>query len=562
MNSIWQVHPAYPVRARALAGTLDVHPVTAQLLLNRKLETPAEASRFLHPELQTLRDPRALPDMERAVYRIARAIAQRQPICIFGDSDVDGLTASVILYEALKTGGAVVRAQQSNRIADGYGLPERLVQQLLRSSTKLLILVDCGTNQSEEIRQLAAQGIETIIVDHHVPLNEWARPHALINPHRAQGVGQGMCSAGLAFKLAHALLRSDAHEQLEEYLDLAALGTLADYAPLMGENRIIVSAGLPRIVDSHRPGLRLLCEATRTVEPKPEQILRRLVPRLNASGRLGDPAAIWHLLHREDNGLLAEWMAAAEEAHTTTKQLHRQTIAEAEEQVSRMHFKDQFVMVVSRVGWHQGVMGPLAAQLARRYGRPAIAIAMDEQQGVGSCRSIPDFNMVKALQVCQDVLVRFGGHAQACGLTVSRKQLGQFRELVNEEAERRLGREGLVPIKTMDLELALEHVTPRWVEETKRFLPFGEGNPRPTMVLRRLAIDAKSTRTAVLTDGSTRIAAKGRFPAVVSGERYDVIASPDVINGELVLTVSGVRTSAAPSEPGLTSRTPYRPVSA
>ena len=562
MHTVWKVLPAFPHRARALAGQLGIDSLTAQLLINRNVESPGEAARFLHPELQAMKDPRALPDMERAVYRITRAITQREPIVIFGDSDVDGLTANVILYEVLQDLGATVRTQHSNRISDGYGLSTRVLQQILRSSAKLVIMVDCGTNQPDEIQRFADRGIDTIIVDHHLPLAEWARPHALINPHRAKGVGQGLCSAGLAFKLSAALLRGESSERIVDYLDLACLGTLADYCPMVGESRIIVSAGLPHVVRSRRRGLRRLCQATKTTEPDPTQIIRRLVPRLNASGRLGDATAIWRLLHRGDDGLLEEWMAAAGEAHATTKQLHRQTIAEAEEQVSRLHFRDQFVMVVSRIGWHQGVMGPLASQLTRRYGRPAIAIAMDEQQGTGSGRSSPPFNLVKVLQACQDVLVRFGGHAQACGLTLDRKHLGQFRELVNQEAERVMGREGLVQTQTMDLELPLKQITQRWVEETDQFAPFGEGNPRPTVVIRRVGIAAKSPRTAVLTDGATRVAAKGRFPALVGGERYDVITSPAVRDGELVLTVSGVRSSAAPTAPGQTSSRPYTLVSA
>ena len=550
MHAIWRIHPADPERARTLASSLHLHPVTAQLLLNRQIADAAEAARFLRPELSSLEDPRALPDMERAVDRLTRAIARREPILIFGDSDVDGLTSSVILYEVLRSRGAVVRASQSNRVLDGYGLPPHLVRELSRSSTRLLILVDCGTNQAEEVRQLARCGIDTLIVDHHVPLNEWAKPQALINPHRGGGAGRELCSAGLAFKVAHALLGDQAEDRLPDALDLAALGTLADCSPLLGESRIIVAAGLSRIVHSHRPGLRRLCEATRTSEPDPDQVVKRLVPRLNASGRLGDAKAIWHLLLREEDGRLEEWLAAAEAAHATTKQLHRQIMAEAEEQVSRLHFKDQFVMVVSRAGWHQGLMGPLASQLAQRYGRPAIAIAVDEDRCVGSGRSVPHFNLFEALQACRELLTRFGGHAQACGLTVERKHMERFRALVNEQGRRRLGREGLLHTRTIDVELPLGAVAHRWVGETERFAPFGHSNPRPTVAIRRVSIETQSPRRGYCCDGTLRVAARGVFSTLQREERYDVVASPAIAEGELVLTVSGVRASVAPSEPG------------
>ncbi|MBI3320797.1 MAG: DHH family phosphoesterase [Candidatus Omnitrophica bacterium] len=558
MQPIWRIHPTDPSRAQRLGEALAIHPHTAQLLLNRGVTDHTAAGRFLHPGLHALEDPRSFPGIERALSRLRRAVAEQEPIMIFGDSDVDGLTASVILYEALQEAGAVVRATQSNRIADGYGLPPRVVQQLLRSSTRLLILVDCGTNQADEVEELTRLGIDVVIVDHHVPIGRWAKPAAMVNPHCASGRGQGLCSAGLAFKLAQGLLGPAAEERWEAYLDLAALGTLADCSPVLGENRVMISAGLERIVHSHRRGLARLCEATQTLKPDPEQIVRRLIPRLNASGRLGDSTAIWKLLLSEEAGLFDDWMARAETAHATTKQLHRRLIGEAREQVNRLHFKDQFVIVVSRVGWPQGLMGPLASQLANQHGRPAIAIALGERHGVGSGRSIPLFDLLEALQACQHVLMRFGGHAQACGFMVDRNHLEPFQTLVNEQAQRSIGRAGLQQVRIIDLELPLDAVTSSWAAEVERLAPFGRGNPRPTVALRHLRLEVKSARRAVLSDGSVGIEARGTFPIPVDGERYDVVASPMLAEGELVLTVCDVRVSAEPWEPARTSGTSYR----
>ena len=560
--NVWHVHPADPARAASLARALGIRALTAQLLLNRGVRDPEDGARFLHPALPALGDPLALSGMARGVARIRRAVRACEPILIFGDSDVDGLTASVILYETLRGLGASVRATPSNRIEDGYGLPRAAVERIGGSATKLLILVDCGTNQSDDVRWLAEHGIDTIIVDHHVPLREWARPYALINPHHDGSVGRELCSAGLAFKVAQALSEGKAADRLAGLLDLAALATLADCSRLVGESRVLVAEGLPRIVASHRPGLRRLCEATGTVSPDPDQIVRRLIPRLNASGRLGDPSAVWHLLHSGEPDRVEAWMADAETAHETTKELRRQMIGEAREQVNRIHFKDQFVMVISRSGWHQGLMGPLASQLAQQYGRPAIAIAMDEHQGTGSGRSVPRFNLLEALQACEGMLRRFGGHAQACGLTVDRKHLDAFRERINEEARRTLGRDGLVRTKTADVELTLEALELRWVEETSRLAPFGYGNPRPTALIRRLRLEQASPRTGVLSDGTTRMAARGSFAALVVGEWYDVLATPAAEAGELTLLVSDARGAAEPSAPGLSAGTPCRPASA
>lgn len=559
MQTLWRVRPADPMRAKALATALDLDPVTAQLLLHRGVTDGASANRFLHPRLNGLADPEELPDLSRAMARLRQAIARREPILIFGDSDVDGLTASVILYEVLKALGAIVHARQANRLMDGYGLPERVIQFACRASIKILILVDCGTNQAEAVRELAAHGIETIIVDHHVPLEGFAQPYALINPHGdAGGRCRELSSAGLAFKVAQAFFQDGAQERLMAYLDLAALGILADYMPLRQEARVIVSVGLRHLVQSLRPGLRRLCEATRTSAPEPAQVLRRLVPRLNACGRLGDAAAAWRLLLRGDAHRVDTCFAEAEAAHARLKRLYRQVFSEAEEHVSRLHFGEELVIVVSRSGWPQGLMGPLASSLAQRYGRPAIAIALGASRGVGSGRSEASFNLLEALQACREALVQFGGHAQACGLTIERTQLKRFRELINERAKLMMGRQGLRPMRTADLEMPLGRVQPQWVEEMERFAPYGHGNDRPTAVIRHLTIEPRSSRTAVLSDGTIRLVGRGRWATLASCDRHDVIASPALVGREVVLTVSDVRGSTGPSEPAQTSGTTYR----
>lgn len=565
----WRLHPADPARADALARTLGIHPLTAQLLLNRGVADGREASRFLRPGVESLSDPLQLPDMARAVARIRRAIARREPILLFGDSDTDGLTAGAILYETLRELGAVVRARQSNRIAAGYGLPLPLVRSIIRSAIRLLIVVDCGTNQREAIAQLAAHGIDTIVVDHHVPLEGWAQPMALINPHGGEGsgrpachgehgAGRELCSAGLAFKVAQGLFEGR-RERLEAYLDLAALGTLADCSPLIGDSRHLVSAGISRIVDSRRLGLRRLCEATGTTRPDPEQVVKRLVPRLNASGRLGEATRVWRLLLADgDADDVDDCLAAAAFAHTTLKQYHRRVIGEAQEQVNQLHFRDACVLVVSQRGWPQGIMGLLAAQLAERYGRPAIAIALNDRRGVGSGRSVPEVNLLELLQQCRESLVQFGGHAQACGLTVEAKDLERFREQVNHHARNRWPRERLVPEATMDLELPLAAIHPTWVGELIRLAPFGRGNPRPSLVVRDVVVERISPRRGWVRHGPLRVALRGRLPEATPQMRYDVAGTPSVEEGTLVLTLTDARDGEARGEPDQTASTLHR----
>ena len=544
----WAVVPPEGSPAQTLAAACGVHPLTAQLLVNRGVRTPAQARRFLSPSLEQLGDPLALPDMAKGVARLRQAIRGREPIMLFGDADVDGLSATAILYEALQTLGAQVRVKLSNRIEDGYGLSAALAARLSRSATRLVVLIDCGTNQAEEVERLGRAGIDTIIVDHHLPLESPARPLARINPHGIQQEGRELCSAGLAFQVARALLDGVAPQRARAALDLAALATLADYVPLIGDSRILVAEGIGRITSSLRPGLVKLCEDTQTRQPAPEHILRRLVPRLNALGRLGDPTTAWRLLLAEDHAQLPDWLAEAEQAHTTTKALQRRLIGEAEAQVNRLHFRDHMVLVVSRTGWPQGLMGPLASQLSARYGRPAIALALNERRGIGSGRSLPLVNLLDILRACETLLVEFGGHAYACGLTIDVKNVEPFRQLVNQHAERSVGREGLVRARTIDLELPLEEFEPGWIEEAQRLAPFGRGNPKPTVLVRGVTITRRSPRTAWLHTGRTQLAAKGDFVGLEPDGRYDVIASPGVADGEITLLVSDVKASLALSE--------------
>jgi single-stranded-DNA-specific exonuclease len=558
MQRRWQLCAQQPAEASSLAKALGVHRVTAQLLLNRGVATAAEGRRFLDPCLEALSDPRRLEGLARGVERLQAAIARQEPILIFSDSDADGLTGGLILEETLRGLGASVRAKVSNRIADGYGMPDALVRAVGRSAVKLLVLVDCGTNQPEAIARLAGQGIETIVVDHHVPMDPPARlapepgraparPLALINPYAGDGPGRELCSAGLALKVAQALLGGAGSEAFAALLDLAVLGTLADLAPLVGDNRIIVRAGGRQLLRTARPGLRRLCEQTGVREGGVEQLTRRLIPRINASGRLGEASAIRSLLAAgEASPRLEEWLASAAEAHETVRRLHRDVLHAAFEQVNRLHFRDRYVLVVSGEGWAPGVLGPLASQLAERYGRPSIALSVSDRRAVGSARSVPAFNLLGTLQACQEHMVRFGGHAQACGLTLETHRLEAFREAVNESARTAVGPQGFSRTETIDVELSLAEVQPGWVGELERLAPHGAGNPRATVLLRGLTLETRSARMAWASHGAVRLLARGRVEAWAAEGACDAIASPGLEDGRPMLWVRAVRDAAAP----------------
>ena len=550
-RSAWTLHPADSARASVLADRVGATPLIGQLLLNRGLREATEAARFLDPSLSNLQDPLALPDMPRAIARLRRAVKARETVVVFGDSDVDGVTASAIVSEALtslarpgtrggRAGGARVSVALANRLSDGYGFPKRLIARLGRLGASLAVLVDCGTNQRDEIRELARQGIETIVLDHHVPMEELATPAALVNPHCGEGAGRGLCSAGLAVKLVQALYPGDA-ARLGRVMDLAALGTLADYAPLVGDNRIIVSEGLPRILNTVRPGLRRLCEAVGVTQPTPEQLLQRLVPRLNAAGRLGDARPVLRLLVEDREREVERLAHVLTEAHQVTKTLSRQILIEAMEQAGRISCKDEVVMVVGRRGWHPGLMGPVASQLMERYGRPAIAIALGDRTGTGSGRAPALFNLVEALGACQRSVLAYGGHAQACGLTIQATGLEQLREEVNRHAERAGSRRSLGHTRVIDVEARLAYVTLPVAQVIDRFKPFGSGNPKPTVLITKVQLESDEDGRGWLTDQTARLRLRGRLAGLRSQERYDVVVSSVTLEREVALSLCDAR---------------------
>jgi single-stranded-DNA-specific exonuclease len=400
-------------------------------------------------------------------------------------------------------------------------------------------LTDCGTNQPEIVEQLQRSNIDTIILDHHQPKDP-ARPLALINPQcGSSAVGKELCSAGLAFKLAQALFHRDS-QQYRVFLDLAAIGTLADYAPLRGENRILVQEGLQALPQTTRPGLQRLMADLEITTPRPDTLIKRLIPRLNSAGRLGDASAVWQMLRQHASAIHETWAEAVEVAHHRTKHLHRQALAQAIEQVDRLHFRDQHVVVVSRRGWPQGLMGPLATQLVKRFERPAIAIATHAGQGVGSVRSVPLLNMLEILEQCRGMLTRFGGHAQACGITLEEHQIEPFRHLVNQQVGSiRLQHSGAAEV--FDLELTADELTPDWVQQLDDLAPHGAGNPHPCVVLRQVRLQPRSPRRAEAVLGGRSFLLKGEVPT--AGLYYDLVVSPAVEKGAITLTLRNIRES-------------------
>lgn len=502
MSKRWLIAQAEPAVAGALARSLDLPLALAQTLLNRGCRDAEAAKHFLQPQLRQLADPFALPDMAAAVERIQTALAHRERIVIYGDYDVDGVTASALLTRVLRAAGGDVANFLPHRMDEGYGLSVDGVARCVRErAPQLLIAVDCGTSSPQEIANLKSEGIDTIVIDHHEPPVELPQCVALVNPKVGQpsrlssatervdnrdGCPTYLASVGVAFKLAHALLKSNRHWDIDlrEHLDLVALGTVADVVPLTGENRILVKAGLERISCTKKTGLRALMEIAKVPDQvTPYHIGFRLGPRLNAAGRLADAMASLELLLTNDDGRAAELAGLLHEHNAHRQQIEEQIVTQALAQAREQ--SGALVLVLSNPDWHTGVIGIVASRVLQEFYRPTVIIGAD---GKGSCRSIAGFSMVAALSECAPLLVRFGGHEMAAGLTVSPENVPALFRQLNEVAAQKLSGQLLTPPVAIDAVVRLSDLDAEFFGALEQFEPCGAENPTPVFAVRNVVV--------------------------------------------------------------------------
>lgn len=494
MKYRWLPAPPQPLLASPLAVQLKVSPLLAQCLVNRGLSEPAVIETFLRPRLKQLADPFLLPDMDKAVARLLSARERGESLVIFGDYDVDGVTSSTLLLQVLRALGWQAHSYLPHRMDEGYGLSRDGVENCLKKyPTNLLLAVDCGSTAVETIAWLRERGVDVIVLDHHQISNPAPAAVALVNPQQTQDSGlktpdfKELCSVGLAFKLAHALVKRGreinlpgaAEFDLRPLLDLVALGTIADLVPLTGENRILVSAGLERLNATTRPGLVALKQVAQSPETLGTfDVGFQLAPRLNASGRLETAEDSLHLLMAES---LDEAMPLAQrlDSQNRERQKIERTIAEEATGHVRSRFNPEtdFVIVEGRLHWHIGVVGIVSSRVLQEFYRPTFIIGGEGNNWRGSGRSIVGFDLAAALRECDDLLVRHGGHAMAAGVTLHPDQLDAFRARLNDIARRTLKREDLQPPLRIDAEVNLGDLMLDSLAELDQLKPMGQGNP-------------------------------------------------------------------------------------
>jgi single-stranded-DNA-specific exonuclease len=485
---IWESLPCDDARAATLTRELGVSPVTARLLASRGFD-PDEARRFLSPRLEDLHDPLRLTDLPVAVERILGAMAQQQRIAIHGDYDVDGVTSTVIMRRCLELLGADVIHFIPERLRDGYGLQPATIDRLHAEGARVIVSVDCGIRAAEAALRARELGIDLIVTDHHEPDAELPKALAVLNPkrHDCPYPDKNLAGVGVALKLVQALCERMGHpEWVPGFVKVAAIGTLADVVPLVGENRVIAKLGLGMLSRGpHKVGLRALLEVCGLTgrEIDSYHIGFVLAPRVNAAGRMATPDIAARLLLASDESMADEARALAQQLDAENIR-RQQEEAEIVTQAKRLVETDlevgsRTVLVVAGEGWHRGVIGIVASKLVDAYHRPAIVLSIDGETAHGSCRSIPTFDMLGALESCAEVMSKFGGHKQAAGLTMESTRIRELRARVNDYADDRLGPDDLRPRLWLDGTLGFRAIDEQVVEELSTMAPFGAGNRTP-----------------------------------------------------------------------------------
>lgn len=486
---------ADPGHCRALAEALGLPPFLAGLLCRRGFHEAAAAEAFLDPKLKTLSDPFLLPGMEAAVACLLAAIDRGARIVLYGDYDVDGVTSLAFFTRFLRQYGARVECFLPSRVDEGYGLSAEGVARCVETHRpQLLIAVDCGTSSAREIAELTRAGVEVIVLDHHLPKCELPLCTALVNP-KLGDEGHSLCSAGIVFKVAHALLkrRPLAVCDLREYLDLVALGTVADLVPLEGENRILVKRGLAQLERSRWTGVRALIEVAGVKSPfSAGDIGFKFGPRLNAAGRLGTAQDALELLLTEDPARARTLARALDAQNRERRAVEEQVLLEAQALVEARLAECTAAIVTGSPGWHPGVIGIVASRLMRQYHRPTLVVAFDENGlGKGSGRSIAGFSLVAALEACGHHLQKHGGHEMAAGLSVELERFDHFRAAFLAHARATLTDDHLRPRLHLEAELPLREISLALLERHEQLQPFGMGNPQPLFFARGVTFAAE-----------------------------------------------------------------------
>ena len=507
MKYRWNLAPSQPLLTGQLIRELPLSPLLAQCLVNRGVVTKEEVSDFLKPKLKLLADPFLIPNMEVAVERLWKARSNNERLLIYGDYDADGITSTALLVEALTKLGWDVQAYLPGRFDDGYGLSPISVEKCLgQFKINLLLAVDCGSTSNEAIDCLNNNNVDVIVLDHHQLSNPAPNPVAMVNPQLNNNYPnfQELCSVGLAFKLIHAIVKRGRQEglqkerdlDLKQFLDLVAIGTVADLVPLVGENRKLLRFGLEQLGETTRPGL---VELKKIVNIKPPvsvfNVGFNLGPRINAAGRMENPATALNLLLSKDTYSAEINAKKLDDFNLKRQKIERDISNKAIENIQNTFNPEKdLVIVEGDKEWHLGVIGIVASRVMRKFYRPTFILAKDGDGWKGSARSIEGFDLAEAMRDCDDLLNDHGGHAMAAGVSVKPGQLDAFRERINEIAKKTISSEMFQAPLKLDAETNLSEMTLVRLKEMQQIEPTGQGNPEIQLLIPKLTMSGSINR--------------------------------------------------------------------
>ncbi|HHU69321.1 MAG TPA: single-stranded-DNA-specific exonuclease RecJ, partial [Thermoanaerobacterales bacterium] len=478
-----------------LYNELGLPRILIRLLIDRGIKSVEEAKIFLNPKLDYLHDPFLMKDMDKAVDRINKALKDKEKIMIFGDYDVDGITATALLIKVFKLWGKDLLYYLPNRIEEGYGLNKKGINYAHAEGVSLIITVDCGISSFEEIDYAKTLGIDIIITDHHEPHEITPEAYGILNPKQKNCLYpyKELAGVGVAFKLCCGIVyNKKSNNNLFSFLDLVTIGTIADIVPLTGENRILVTHGLQLLNKTKNPGiiaLKEVCDLSNS-DINVGNISFMLAPRINATGRVGNPDLGVELLTCSSNEKAQELAICLDKLNKERQTIELAILEQSREIISKnIDLSKEKVIILASENWHPGVIGIVASKITEEYSRPSILISIEENVCKGSGRSIPSFDLFQAVKECEEYLVKYGGHEQAMGLTINRDKIQDFRIALNRIADKRLSAEELQPSIRIDTNINPEDISLELIENLDKMKPYGVGNPTPVFVSNHLKID-------------------------------------------------------------------------
>ena len=493
MNKKWQIYQTDENKVKEIQEKYKINKLLATILVNREITEKRQIEKFLNPKRNDFYNPYEMPDMEKAIERIIKAIENNEKIIIYGDYDVDGITSVTVLKSFLEERGIHVSEYIPNRLEEGYGLNKKAVEYIAKQGNQLMITVDCGISAIEEVEYANKLGIETIVTDHHETGEELPKAIAVVDTKRKDNKYpfRNLAGVGVVFKLIQAISqRLDLPEkEYLKYLDIVCIGTISDIVPLVDENRVIVKLGLKLVEQTKNLGLKAILEASGYSKIDSNTISFGVAPRINACGRMGHQEEALKLFLSKDGEEVQELTQKLNEYNRLRQETEKQIYNESIIQIEEKDLADRNTIVVMGKGWHHGVIGIVSSRITELYFKPSILLCEEEDYGKGSGRSIPGFDLYEALTQCKDTIDKFGGHSMAVGINVKKEKFEEFKEKLEKIAKEKHTEE-IVPILKIDALINLDEIDKEMVESLKELEPFGEANKMPLFAFKNLKIDS------------------------------------------------------------------------